>query len=636
MTFVKSSFIIPLCVAVIGVAVYANSLNGDFVFDDMPAIKDNSDVNPETPWKNVFRNNFWGQQMGSGASQHYSYRPLTTLTFRWNVAYFGWDTFSFHAVNIILHAVASYLITLVAHVLIVGQQRAVTQKERKNESNGTSQTWMVAGIAGVLFAIHPVHTEAVANIVCRAEILSCVFWCLGFLAYAHILLPNRNSSTKKLIAWPLIFLLTVLSVASKEQGIMLLPTLAAVDLIFYGGVVEIISTLICKKECRTASPSTSKDFGKDHTIIKKEKLKMKVAQQNNSVETNMMSSFVRVGILVAIFSVIYASRLTFNSGGPIKPDLKTNPANHIEDFTFRVLNKSYYVFLHSWLLVFPAQLCCDWSSYGVEIIEEWGDYRNVQTLSLLLFLVYTLYLLLFGSPRTRAVRHTCLAALALTITTFLPASGLFLEVGFVVAERVLYLPCAGACIAFAVLCGQLMADQEVEKKEEGEGKSLFKKNTKVLIGVAIVVALMCSRTWIRNTEWGNVISLYKSGLKVLPGNAKLHHNYATSLGHTKEAEYHFRTSIHIYPYYASAYINLGVNLANTNRLSEAVAIWEEGLVMWRKRPIVGNDPSVLTTNLGIANMNLGNYGVARKYFEECLRYDPHKQLCKSKLAMLPK
>lgn len=55
-----------LCGAIIAltcVACYYNSTQCDFVFDDISAIKENRDLRPHTPWKNLFFNDFWGTPM---------------------------------------------------------------------------------------------------------------------------------------------------------------------------------------------------------------------------------------------------------------------------------------------------------------------------------------------------------------------------------------------------------------------------------------------------------------------------------------------------------------------------------------------------------------------------------------------
>ena len=73
-----------ICYGVSGAAAvfcYLNSLDGDFVHDDIMAIKSNPDVRPGSPLVNVINNDFWGKPMSDNSS-HKSYRPLCVLTFR--------------------------------------------------------------------------------------------------------------------------------------------------------------------------------------------------------------------------------------------------------------------------------------------------------------------------------------------------------------------------------------------------------------------------------------------------------------------------------------------------------------------------------------------------------------------------
>ena len=58
------------------------SLDCDFVFDDVSAVKDNRDLRPHSPIMNIFRHDFWGTDMEKEHS-HKSYRPLTVVTFRY-------------------------------------------------------------------------------------------------------------------------------------------------------------------------------------------------------------------------------------------------------------------------------------------------------------------------------------------------------------------------------------------------------------------------------------------------------------------------------------------------------------------------------------------------------------------------
>ncbi|CAG9562869.1 unnamed protein product [Danaus chrysippus] len=75
-----NEFAIYVLVASVGALTYSNSLNGEFVHDDIPAIVSNGDVTGVNPVLRIFKNDFWGTPM-SDLGSHKSYRPLTTLTF---------------------------------------------------------------------------------------------------------------------------------------------------------------------------------------------------------------------------------------------------------------------------------------------------------------------------------------------------------------------------------------------------------------------------------------------------------------------------------------------------------------------------------------------------------------------------
>lgn len=70
-----------ILVVVTCIVCYANSLEGEFVHDDMVSITTNPDVIGKNKVKEIFLNDFWGKPM-SDETSHKSYRPLTVLTFR--------------------------------------------------------------------------------------------------------------------------------------------------------------------------------------------------------------------------------------------------------------------------------------------------------------------------------------------------------------------------------------------------------------------------------------------------------------------------------------------------------------------------------------------------------------------------
>ena len=70
-----------VAVAALAAGVYWNSVDGQFVHDDIVAVVKNEDVRPDTPLVDILRHDFWGQPINSERS-HKSYRPLSVATFR--------------------------------------------------------------------------------------------------------------------------------------------------------------------------------------------------------------------------------------------------------------------------------------------------------------------------------------------------------------------------------------------------------------------------------------------------------------------------------------------------------------------------------------------------------------------------
>ena len=147
------------------VVCYVNSLWGDFVFDDTVAIVQNRDVTSGATLREFLNHDFWGTPMADDIS-HKSYRPLTALSFRLNVILAGGlHPLGFHIVNVGLHALCT------ASFWILCSRHAFPTKPR------------TALLSGLIFATHPIHTESVASIVGRAELLSCLFFLLALLVY---------------------------------------------------------------------------------------------------------------------------------------------------------------------------------------------------------------------------------------------------------------------------------------------------------------------------------------------------------------------------------------------------------------------------------------------------------------------
>lgn len=156
-----------ICFAV-SVGIYSNTLFHEFTFDDFAAIATNPFVTGDKPWSDLFRVDFWGTPTTSSLS-HKSYRPLTSFLYRILYTFAGNNAPVFHATAILGNALVSALAVL----LVLGP---------------VVEDSLVRIIAALLYAVHPVKTEAVSGIVGTAEIISAA---MGFVAFHFFV--KRNS-----------------------------------------------------------------------------------------------------------------------------------------------------------------------------------------------------------------------------------------------------------------------------------------------------------------------------------------------------------------------------------------------------------------------------------------------------------
>jgi protein O-mannosyl-transferase len=179
--------------AILALGLYAVSLGGTYIYDDAVVIGLDPRVKDPHLWGQFWTHDWWN----NGAVDNL-YRPLVSQSFGLQWWAMGDRAWAFHLANILLHAGASALVAELARRLA---------------------GWRVGLIAGLLFAAHPVHSEAVASIVGRAE-LACA---VGLFA-ALILFLKPIVTTRRAIAIGAVSLVAMLS---KEQGLLMPGLLAA-------------------------------------------------------------------------------------------------------------------------------------------------------------------------------------------------------------------------------------------------------------------------------------------------------------------------------------------------------------------------------------------------------------------------
>ncbi|CAN8023406.1 unnamed protein product, partial [Ixodes persulcatus] len=237
----------------------------------------------------------------------------------------------------------------------------------------------------------------------------------------------------------------------------------------------------------------------------------------------------------------------------------------------RQLTFSYLLPLNSWLLLCPWGLCCDWTMGSVPLVESFTDPRNAATLTLLVALVALTWTALFSA----SARHSDVIFFSLSLVAFpfLPASNLFFHVGFVVAERILYLPSMGVCLLVAHGWDALLRN--------AHGRFLW-------IGLLLVITTHSIKTFIRNYDWESEYSIFMAGLRVNRQNAKLYNNVGHALegqGKFAQALEYFLKAASVQPDDIGAHINVGRTYNNLLMYEEAEkAFWKAKDLLPQPRP----------------------------------------------------
>ena len=188
-------WLIPI--AVVCLLVFANSLTGEFVYDDTRQILRNTLIQDGSLWWKALRSDVWAfKGDGTQAASNY-WRPTFTLLNILCFRVYGINPMGWHVINVLLHTYVS----LLAYLLLRRWQFSA----------------VLAFVIAIIFAVHPVHVESVAWIAGSPDLLFSIFL-LGSLWFATSYRTSR--SNKDLL---LTILLYAGALGSKEIGILCLP-----------------------------------------------------------------------------------------------------------------------------------------------------------------------------------------------------------------------------------------------------------------------------------------------------------------------------------------------------------------------------------------------------------------------------
>ncbi|MEO5509972.1 MAG: hypothetical protein ABIS27_05025, partial [Longimicrobiales bacterium] len=354
---------------------YLNSLLNGFAFDDAFIVQNNTRVHNLTAWRDIWLTPYWpslGRELGL-------YRPLTIFLFAVQWAIGDGARWVFHLTNVAVHAGVCILLFLLL-------------------SRITAR--IPAFLGALIFAVHPLHTEAVANVVGQAELTAAAF-VLG-ACLIHASRPDGvHLSWSRRVAIVALYLLALLA---KESAVVLPGLLVLLDLmqrrvpLNWRGVREYIGAMA-------------------------------------------VPIFLLVSVLICYLSVRYdalGGTLTGTETGPSFPHLKEH----------RLLNafRAFPEYLR--LLFFPADLTTDYvpaTVFAVTSLTLMCAVGLALLIGLTILMCTTPWLPLIG------------AAPAWFLISLSPVSNIFFPIGVLVAERTLYLPSVALSILIAFTAAHMNA-----------------------------------------------------------------------------------------------------------------------------------------------------------------------------------
>jgi len=192
---------------VVALALLANApvLFADYVLDDHALVEQDPRV-VETRLGDIWSTSYWGFEETTR-----EYRPLVLTSYAIERAILGPAPWHFHAVNWLLHAVVTLAVLRTGRALGMGER--------------------AAALAAGLFAVHPLHLDAIAPVVGRAELLAA----LGVLPPLALWLRARRAPEPRPL--PLLGLAGCLALGlfSKETALAAAPLLVLVELLLLRG-----------------------------------------------------------------------------------------------------------------------------------------------------------------------------------------------------------------------------------------------------------------------------------------------------------------------------------------------------------------------------------------------------------------
>ncbi len=393
--FWKSNLLPILILFLLPFALYISSLDFEYVLDDKMVIVDNQYTKKGFAGiKEIFTTEsfqgYFGEQ--KNLLEGGRYRPLSIATFAVEYQFFGLNPKVGHLVNILFYALTGLLLFRVLSLLIPALKN--------------SRWWLALPfVATLLFILHPIHTEVVANVKGRDEILSF----LGALGALYFSIQYLKKDKVILLLFAAISFM--LGLLAKESALTWIAVIPLSGYFF-----------------------TKAKFKKIATVT---------------------VPLIVVGLLyIAIRTNIIGFLL---STGKEVTDIMNNPFYGLS-FGEKFATIFYTLGMYIKLLIFPHPLTHDYYPFQVPILS-WGDFRPWISL---LFHLGLLGIALKGLKSKKIISYSILFYfITLSIVSNIPFT-----VGATMNERFVYVPSLAICLIFAWFISRKLPDFFNEKKGE--------------------------------------------------------------------------------------------------------------------------------------------------------------------------
>ncbi len=445
MSLLEKKWIPYWLIFVLAIAQYANTRDHDFAWDDVIVITENSRVQKGlSDIPELFEN------IKSGKTENrYGYRPISLLSFAADVEFFGINSKASHRISILLYGGLCVLVFLFLQTVF---------PDRK---------WFNFLVA-VLFVVHPLHTEVVANVKSRDEILAMSFGLVSMLFYLEGL------SKGKWLFYALGLFFLVLAFLSKENGI-----------VFCGVAVLLAWYKLPDKNWKNwlkVGATVTAAFALLFSIRK--------FVFSDLFYQNADSELVGKGVFIQDYFI----------GNPL--------FSLVSDPLLKYWNIIYLNGLYFFKFIVPYPLVHD---YGYNYLKLVGFTDFKVWLALLMLIVVIVFLI--KGLLNRTVYGFGLAFYFISASIYLQ----IVEMGpDIFAERFLFVPSLGlALVLVDVLCRIGRGTKKMEK----------------LIGVVLLLlaSSFFAISWNRNEAWKDNRTLLETDLPRLHDGARINYNYALLL-----------------------------------------------------------------------------------------------------------